>query len=105
MSLKPDQDLPEVKSKDTPQGTMDLRRRYKIPPMSKAIRLNCLECVCGSSSEVRLCAITTCPLWPYRFGRQPRPDALKVPEFDSSGNLIGYHEYAGFPHFSKRKSK
>ena len=67
MLQKHEQELPDEKSEDTSQVGMVLRRRYNIPPMSKAIRLNCLECVCGASSEVRLCAITTCPLWPYRL--------------------------------------
>jgi len=37
----------------------------------KAIRQNCLDCVCGSAHEVRLCPCTNCPLYPFRFGRNP----------------------------------
>ena len=37
----------------------------------KAIRQNCLDCVCGSPQEVRLCPCTNCPLYPFRFGRNP----------------------------------
>ncbi len=39
---------------------------------AKAIRKKCLECCGGSPREVRLCAITDCPLWSYRSGRVPR---------------------------------
>lgn len=34
----------------------------------EAIRLKCLECSGDSPSEVTLCSIPDCPLWPYRFG-------------------------------------
>lgn len=37
----------------------------------KQIRKFCLECSCGSPSEVRLCVIPRCPLFPYRFGKNP----------------------------------
>lgn len=37
----------------------------------KAIRQNCLDCVCGSEKEVRLCPSTVCPLYPFRFGYNP----------------------------------
>ena len=35
----------------------------------RAIRLKCLDCSGGSSKEVRMCNITTCPLHPFRFGK------------------------------------
>lgn len=37
----------------------------------KAIRAKCLDCSCGSANEVKLCPITECPLFPYRFGKNP----------------------------------
>ena len=37
----------------------------------KVIRLKCLECSNGSSNEVKLCPVTKCPLYPYRFGTNP----------------------------------
>lgn len=37
----------------------------------KCIREKCLDCVCGSAREVRLCPSETCPLWPYRMGVRP----------------------------------
>ncbi len=37
----------------------------------KAIRLNCLECVCWSAFEVKNCTSILCPLFPYRLGKAP----------------------------------
>ena len=37
----------------------------------KAIRAKCLDCCCGSESEVRKCVQHDCPLWPMRMGRNP----------------------------------
>lgn len=37
----------------------------------KAIRAKCLDCMCDSSNEVKLCPITDCSLYPFRFGKNP----------------------------------
>lgn len=37
----------------------------------KAIREKCLDCCCGSSQEVKLCVISDCALYPFRFGKNP----------------------------------
>ena len=37
----------------------------------KAVRLKCLDCSCGSAHEVSLCPIENCPLFPFRFGKNP----------------------------------
>ena len=37
----------------------------------KAIREKCLECSRGSSNEVKLCTVTGCALYPFRFGKNP----------------------------------
>ena len=37
----------------------------------KAIRANCLDCMGGSSNEVKLCPVSYCPLFPFRFGKNP----------------------------------
>ena len=44
----------------------------KIKTPIKAIRAKCLDCMCGQASEVRLCPIPRCPLFPYRLGHRPR---------------------------------
>ena len=41
----------------------------------KAIRLKCLDCCCGSASEVRRCELRKCPLWKYRMGREALAEA------------------------------
>lgn len=43
---------------------------YETNPV-KAIRAYCLECVCGSSEEVKRCHIEKCPLFPFRQGKNP----------------------------------
>lgn len=37
----------------------------------KAIRAKCQDCCCGQYKEVALCPCTDCPLYPYRFGKDP----------------------------------
>lgn len=57
--------------------TTDTVTTEKGKPMSeitnpiKAIRAFCMECSCGSSTEVKNCTISRCPLYPFRFGKNP----------------------------------
>jgi hypothetical protein len=44
----------------------------------RAVRLHCVECCGGSSNEVRHCSATSCPLWPFRFGRRPNAEEKAV---------------------------
>lgn len=37
----------------------------------KAIRLKCLDCSNFSSDEIKDCSVELCPLWPFRFGKDP----------------------------------
>jgi hypothetical protein len=37
----------------------------------KAIRAHCIECSGGNRAEVRLCQLPDCPLFRFRFGRNP----------------------------------
>lgn len=41
-----------------------------MTPM-KAIRAKCLDCMCDQAKEVRLCPSKSCPLYMYRFGKNP----------------------------------
>ena len=43
----------------------------KITSPIKAIRAKCLDCSCGSATEVKLCPIKTCALYDFRFGKNP----------------------------------
>jgi hypothetical protein len=41
-------------------------------PLLKVVRQKCLDCSAGQISEVRKCTCwNTCPLWPYRMGKNP----------------------------------
>lgn len=42
----------------------------KLTPV-KAIRAKCMDCSAWQPKEVRLCTITNCPLYIYRFGKNP----------------------------------
>ena len=37
----------------------------------KAIRAKCLRCTCDQPVEVDKCPITDCPLYPFRYGKNP----------------------------------
>ena len=37
----------------------------------KAIRAKCLDCCCGSQTEVKLCTCPDCGLYPFRMGHNP----------------------------------
>ena len=43
----------------------------EIKNPAKAIRAFCLECSGGSTSEVKFCPVEKCPLYPFRFGKNP----------------------------------
>lgn len=47
-----------------------MSEKITIGPL-KAIRLKCLDCMCGNPVEVRLCPCDDCSLYPYRFGHNP----------------------------------
>ena len=48
--------------------------KYRTPV--KAIREYCIDCACGSLSEVRLCPRISCPLYGYRMGKRPKKTAV-----------------------------
>lgn len=37
----------------------------------KAIRAKCLDCSDGNSNEVKNCQIPSCPIFPFRLGKNP----------------------------------
>lgn len=43
----------------------------KIRSPVKAIRAKCLDCCGGQRLEVKECPVKDCPLWAFRFGRNP----------------------------------
>jgi len=42
----------------------------KLTPL-KAIRQKCLDCTCDNKLEIRECSIQDCPLYVFRFGKNP----------------------------------
>jgi hypothetical protein len=46
-------------------------RYYGAKNPLRAIRAKCLDCCCGSTSEVRKCVAVDCPLWAFRMGVNP----------------------------------
>lgn len=43
----------------------------KITSPLKAIKAKCLDCCCGQLNEVKLCPAVDCPLFEFRFGKNP----------------------------------
>lgn len=64
---------------DSYQATLDNNNKQKKTPLHEdkhlspleAIRAKCLDCSGGSWKEVELCVLPNCPLYPYRFGKNP----------------------------------
>lgn len=46
-------------------------QRTEIRSPVKAIRAYCLNCGDGTAHEVRRCDRKKCPLWAFRFGKNP----------------------------------
>jgi hypothetical protein len=74
----------------------------RLTPM-RAIRANCLECSGGNQAEVRSCVISTCPLFPYRMGKNPyrKPRDLSEAQLTAlRDRLASFHkrkQVAGHP--------
>lgn len=57
-------------------------------PVLRAVRAKCLDCSGGSPAEVAGCLVKTCPLYPFRLGRNPwRPDASPAQRAASRRNV------------------
>jgi len=57
----------------------------KITPL-KAIRLKCLDCMCGAKHEVKLCPSDDCSLFVYRFGKNPARRGIGRKALDIAAN-------------------
>jgi len=68
----------------------------KYSPL-QAIRKNCIDCSGGSYSEVQNCNIPTCPLFEFRFGKNPSRRGL--------GNSSNFDSNAKTPPPNKRFPK
>ena len=61
------------------------RDQERTPTMKKdtplkVIREKCLDCTVDNKAEVRLCQVTNCPIWSWRFGKRPETVAARRPE-------------------------
>lgn len=45
-----------------------MQDEYKKFNLYKAIRNKCMDCTCNQPVEIRECTVTSCALFPYRFG-------------------------------------
>jgi hypothetical protein len=70
----------------TPQ---DLRALGHQPEaVLKAVRRKCLDCSGGSRAEVADCLVRQCPLFPFRFGKNPwRPPVSEAQREASRRNV------------------
>ena len=50
---------------------MMMEKMEKITSPLKAIKAKCLDCCCGQANEVKLCTCKDCPLFEFRFGKNP----------------------------------
>lgn len=46
----------------------------------KAIRAKCLDCCGQQANEVKMCPAQDCPLYPFRFGKNPYRKRELTPE-------------------------
>ena len=67
----------------------------KILRPLKAIRAKCLDCCGGSFTEVKLCEISDCPLFPYRFGKRPIRARREVATRSGSVKKTQFSNYSG----------
>jgi hypothetical protein len=67
-------------------------------PVLRTIRAKCLDCCCGSPSDVRACIITSYALWRYRIGSNSwRAKKTLSPERAANGLLPeNHHNQKGF---------
>ena len=84
------------KAKHTRRESKEVRKELGVPTLIRIVRVKCLECVCGSTKDVRLCTCSSCYLWPYRLGRMPLRKDFQVPDRDQHGQVVGYRPYRGF---------
>lgn len=55
-----------------------LQKRGDDMTALKAIRAKCLDCCGGQVNEVKLCPITNCSLYSFRFGKNPNMSGRKL---------------------------
>lgn len=51
---------------DGTERFLPIVEKIEAGSLTAAVRLNCLQCVGGSTGDVRGCEVTRCPLWAFR---------------------------------------
>ncbi len=87
--LKPMDEDSRRKAVEKRKLQKDTKSKYNLLPPLKAIRQNCIDCMCGNKLEVKHCQVVSCILFPYGFGRYPTEEDMQVSVFDASGKLVG----------------
>src|SRR5450631_3713965 len=77
---------PPLKAPATPPALRELG--HEPEPVLKAIRRKCLDCSGRSPAEVADCLVRQCPLFPFRFGKNPwRPPPSEAQRQAARNNL------------------
>ena len=61
----------------------------------KAIRAKCLECSGDYINEVKECPITDCPLYAFRFGKNPYRKTRSLSDEEKADLLKRLHKFRG----------
>lgn len=68
-----------------------LREKFSAQNPLKALRARCLDCCCGDASEVRKCAASGCPSWPFRMGKNPFRKSMKLSQEERERRAARLH--------------
>lgn len=58
-----------------------MNKQNKSKELLQAIRYRCIECAASRMYTIDYCPIDTCPLYPFRFGNEPKPKEPKAKTF------------------------
>lgn len=93
----PFEDLKEHVRYPSDQDSVVNKYKGRITNRATGIRAYCISCMGGAVAEVRMCASVTCPLHPFRMGKDPfrgfelppyvMPDFEEVEEEDDVGEF------------------
>ena len=89
---------PETEPDEYRQSAEYIGKFRERIPLSRAIRLMCGACMGGEQGQLPLgkvardideCGSCTCPLWPFRFGRDPWRPAPSEAQLEASRRSLG----------------
>lgn len=72
---------------------MDLNNNTnEITNPVKAIRAYCKECSGNSTAEIKMCPVHNCPLYPFRFGKNPYRHRREMTEEEKNALAVRLKE-------------